>query len=141
MSALVFFEKPGCVGNRAQKKLLRSMGLEFEVRDLLSERWTQERLRPFFGDKPVPEWFNQSAPRVKAGEIAVESLSESDALAMMIEEPILICRPLLDYGSLKQSGFVPGAVLDALNVRLNDDEDLQSCPMVAAEFPVCGDSL
>ncbi|MEW8013709.1 MAG: ArsC/Spx/MgsR family protein [Candidatus Sedimenticola endophacoides] len=141
MSALVFFEKPGCVGNRAQKKLLRSMGLEFEVRDLLSERWTQERLRPFFGRKPVAEWFNQSAPRVKAGEVEVETLSESDALAMMIEDPILICRPLLDYGNLKQSGFVPGEVLDALNLRLNADEDLQSCPMISSELPVCGDAL
>ncbi|MEE4465214.1 arsenate reductase family protein, partial [Azotobacter chroococcum] len=55
-TSIVFYEKPGCATNRLQKQLLRSAGLQLEVRNVLSEPWTPERLRPFFGDRPVVEW-------------------------------------------------------------------------------------
>ena len=129
---LLFYEKPGCVGNRQQKKLLHSHGFSLEVRDLLTQAWTADELRPFFADKPVAQWFNLSAPAVKSGDIDIHALSEQQALDMMIEQPLLICRPLLQYGELRQSGFVAGLVLDHLNIMLDADEDLQSCPMTEA---------
>ena len=129
MAELLFYEKPGCVGNQQHKALLRQYGIQFEVRDILRESWTADTLRPFFGDRPVAEWFNDSAPRVKSGEIPIGQLNEDQALAMMIEEPILIRRPLLQFQLLKQSGFTAGAVLDALGVRLDGVGDLQTCPM------------
>lgn len=136
MTTLVFYEKPGCIGNDMQKSLLRRQGVRFEVRDLLSEPWSAERLRPFFHDTPVARWFNASARKVKSGEIAVDALDEAEALALMIGEPILIRRPLLELGTLRQSGFVPGPVLDALGVSLDASENLQDCPMDASA-PVC----
>jgi len=42
----------------------------------------------------------------------------------------------LDLGSLKQSGFVAGPVLDALGVELDASQNLQDCPMDAA-WPDC----
>jgi len=137
MSELVFYEKPRCLGNRQQQVLLLSLGHRFEVRDLLSEPWTTERLRPFFGGRPVAEWFNLSAPRIKSGELAIRDLDEAQALSLMLDEPLLVCRPLLQLGELRQAGFVPGPVLDALGVTLASSEDLQSCPMDASE-PQCG---
>lgn len=139
MNELVFYEKPGCLGNRQQQALLLSLGHRLEVRDLLSEHWTAERLRPFFSDRPVAEWFNLSAPRIKSGELDIQRLDEPQALALMLEEPLLICRPLLQRGELRQAGFVPGPVLDALGVTLAPGEDLQSCPQDATE-PQCGES-
>lgn len=130
MSELVFYEKPGCVGNGMQQGVLLSQGVRFEVRDLLSEPWSVERLRPFFADKPVAAWFNETAPAIKSGEIAIHDLSETEALALMIQTPILIRRPLLAFGALKQSGFAAGPVLDALGVVLDAADDLQSCPMI-----------
>lgn len=129
MSYLVFYEKPGCVGNDRQKDLLETLGHQLEVRDLLTEAWTEERLRPFFGSKPVVQWFNLSAPSIKSGEIEIDALKEEDALAVMIIEPLLICRPLLEHGVYKQSGFLKGPVLDALGVYLEPQNDLDSCPM------------
>ncbi|MGD9164543.1 MAG: ArsC/Spx/MgsR family protein, partial [Chromatiales bacterium] len=111
MSKLVFYEKPGCVGNGMQKTLLRNQGIVFEVRDLLSHPWTAESLRTFFGATAVEHWFNSSAPRVKAGQIPIDSLSESEALELMLQDPLLIRRPLLELGLVRQSGFVPGPVL------------------------------
>ena len=138
MNELVFYEKPGCLGNRQQQTLLLSLGHRFEVRDLLSEPWTVERLRPFFGKRPVTEWFNLSAPRIKSGELEIQDLDETQALTLMLDEPLLICRPLLQQGELRQAGFVPGPVLDALGVTLAPGQDLQSCPMDSAE-PQCGE--
>jgi nitrogenase-associated protein len=139
MTELVFYEKPGCVGNGMQKSLLRSQGVGFEVRDLLTQPWTADSLRPFFGGKPVSEWFNSSAPRVKSGEIPIQRLSAEEALELMLQEPILIRRPLMALGEIRQSGFVPGPVIEALQVQLDPSENLQDCPMDASQ-PVCEDS-
>jgi nitrogenase-associated protein len=129
MNPLIFYEKPGCIGNQRQQAMLRDQGIPFETKDLLSEVWTAETLRPFFGDKPVAAWFNTSAPKVKSGEIAIHTLTEQEALELMIQEPLLVCRPLLHYDDNRQSGFTAGPVLDALNVHLIPQKDLQSCPM------------
>ncbi|MFC0669609.1 ArsC/Spx/MgsR family protein [Azotobacter chroococcum] len=104
-TSIVFYEKPGCATNRLQKQLLRSAGLQLEVRNVLSEPWTPERLRPFFGDRPVVEWFNRSAPAIKYGELDPTQLSASQALDLMLAHPILIRRPLISYGSQYMAGF------------------------------------
>lgn len=139
MPDLVFYEKPGCVGNARQKVLLKQHGCRLIVRNLLAEPWTAVRLRAFFGDKPVPEWFNDSAPGIKSGELQLEGLSAAAALALMVEEPLLIRRPLMQFGELRQSGFVDGPLLAAMGVRLQNDVDLQSCPREADSPPLCGE--
>ncbi|MEL0583991.1 MAG: hypothetical protein AAES65_03795 [Candidatus Thiodiazotropha sp. (ex. Lucinoma kazani)] len=55
----------------------------------------------------------------------------------MISDPILIRRPLLELGSLKQSGFASGVVLDALGVSLNPLHPLQDCPMQDESPMIC----
>ena len=139
MAELLFYEKPGCVGNGMQKSVLTRQGVSFQVRDLLSHPWTAESLRPFFGDKTVSEWFNSSAPQVKSGEIPVDKLSQQEALELMLQEPILIRRPLMALGEIRQSGFGPGPVIEALQVELDPEQNLQDCPMDAT-LPVCEDS-
>jgi nitrogenase-associated protein len=90
MAKVNFYEKPGCGGNTRQKALLIASGHEVEARSLRAEPWTAAALRPFFGSKPVQDWFNGSAPRVKAGEIKPGELSPKAAPAMMIDDPLLI---------------------------------------------------
>jgi nitrogenase-associated protein len=105
MAKVIFYEKPGCSGNARQKALLVGSGHELEVRDLRAEPWTAASLRPFFGEKPVNEWFNASSPRVKAAEIKPSELSPAAALSLMIEDPLLIRRPLMQVGDRRESGF------------------------------------
>ncbi len=138
MTELVFYEKPGCVGNQRQKNMLLGLGHQLVVRDLLSEAWTAEGLRPFFGDRPVAQWFNDSAHQVKDGSIDIHAVDEAQALQLMLAEPMLIRRPLMQFGEVRQSGFVPGPVLDALGVVLNPDKDLQTCPMPEPS-PTCSE--
>jgi nitrogenase-associated protein len=107
VSTVIFYEKPGCANNARQKHLLQAAGHEVIARDLLAEPWTAERLRAFFGDRPVAEWFNRAAPRVKSGEVAPERLDPLTALALMLEDPLLIRRPLLEADGRREAGFEP----------------------------------
>lgn len=117
MSCIVFYEKPGCATNRLQKQLLRATGLELDVRDLLSEHWTAEQLRPFFTDKPVAEWFNLSAPAIKYGELDPQNLTPEEAMELMIKNPLLIRRPLIRHGSHFMAGFDLAALSKELPCR------------------------
>ncbi|MGO3927725.1 ArsC/Spx/MgsR family protein [Rhodopseudomonas pseudopalustris] len=129
MAKVVFYEKPGCVGNARQKALLIASGHELEVRNLLSETWTPETLRPFFGSKPIPEWFNASSPKVKAGAIDLAALTENSALAMMIEDPLLIRRPLMQAGDRRESGFDQTLVDAWIGLRPTEAPITDRCAM------------
>jgi len=105
MTTVVFYEKPGCANNARQKLWLANAGHQVDARDLLTEPWTRERLLAFFGERPVAQWFNCAAPRVKAGEIVPENMSADAALAMMLAEPLLIRRPLMEADDRREVGF------------------------------------
>ena len=105
MAHVVFYEKPGCGGNAKQKALLRASGHEIEAKSLLSEPWTAASLRPYFGERPVRDWFNLASPQVKSGEIAIDLLGEQEALALMLGDPLLIRRPLMLVAERRECGF------------------------------------
>jgi len=105
MSSVIFYEKPGCTGNARQKALLREAGHELEVRNLLVHPWTAGALRSFFGGRPVAAWFNLSAPRIKSGEVSPQALDEATALALMLADPLLIRRPLIECDGRRECGF------------------------------------
>lgn len=129
MATIVFYEKPGCGNNTRQKNLLLEAGHELIVRDLLGTAWTAAELQSFFQKRPVAEWFNRAAPRVKSGEVVPESLDETAAIALMLEDHLLIRRPLLQIGERKEVGFDPDRI--AAWIGALDSEaasgDLESC--------------
>lgn len=130
MTTIDFFEKPGCRGNARQKQVLEAAGHVLQVHNLLAEPWTPERLRPFFGDRPVVEWFNPTAPPITSGQVYPDAVSADEALALMVKQPILIRRPLLQVCNHCVSGF-DLATLDAwIGLAPDSDltQDLQSCP-------------
>jgi nitrogenase-associated protein len=95
MSVIVFYEKPGCGGNARQRALLTAAGHTLDRRDLLGTPWTAEALLAFLARLPVPQWFNRAAPRIKCGEIDPDTLDAEAALALLLAEPLLIRRPLM----------------------------------------------
>ncbi len=112
MAKIIFYEKPGCSGNERQKALLARAGHQLEVRDLLSHTWTEAELGAFLGDLPVEDWFDRTAPRVKAGEVRPAGLPRGEAMRLLLAEPALIRRPLLQVGERREVGFL-AAVVDA----------------------------
>src|SRR5512143_3091149 len=127
MARIIFYEKPGCGGNARQKALLAAAGHELEVRDLLSYPWTAADLRGFFGTRPVADWFNRSAPRVKSGAITPEALDVETALAAMLAAPLLIRRPLLESDGRREAGF-DTALIAAWLGPLPAEEVGEGCP-------------
>ncbi len=110
MADVAFYEKPGCINNTRQKQLLTQSGHHIHAHNLLTQAWQPETLRPFFTDRPVTEWFNRAAPRIKSGEVKPECLTEAEALAMMCADPLLIRRPLLEVAGRRSAGFDEAAI-------------------------------
>lgn len=129
MSKITFYEKPGCQGNARQKKMLEAAGYTLTVKSTLSEPWTRETPRPFFGSRPVAEWFNDKAPAVKSGEIDPFAFDEDSALSIMLTQPILIRRPLIEIEGQCCCGF-DHLVLKRLGL-IDATVDLEVCQQIA----------
>lgn len=129
MAHVLFYEKPGCINNTRQKVLLAAAGHTVQARSLLTEKWTSDRLRTFFGDLPVAQWFNLSSPRIREGEVDYEILSEGEALKLMLADPLLIRRPLMEVAGECRVGFDPDAVELWIGLKsAAAGQDLESCP-------------
>lgn len=137
MVTVIFYEKPGCINNTRQKTLLSAAGHQVQAHNLLTEKWTDDRLRQFFGDRPVDQWFNRSAPQVKSGEVLPEELDVETALALMVKSPLLIRRPLMQVGDRFAVGFDVEKIDQWIGLQSPDQaqtlediasQDLQNCP-------------
>ncbi len=105
MVTVIFYEKPGCINNTKQKALLSAAGHTVEARNLLTEPWTPNRLRQFFGDRPMANCFNRTAPAIKSGLVQPDRLDDDTALALMVQDPLLIRRPLMQVSDRCEVGF------------------------------------
>ena len=138
MARVIFYEKTGCKNNTKQKTLLTAAGHEVIPYNLLTEPWTVERLRSFFGDRPVVEWINRAAPAVKSGEVVPEKLDAQTAMILMLRDPLLIRRPLIQVGDRREAGFDVEKINAWIGLTPADEslreisetimnQDLQSC--------------
>ncbi len=130
MKTILFYEKPGCINNTQQKKLLQEAGYEVDVCNLLTESWSKEKLAPFFIGLPVAQWFNRSAPMIASGEIVPELLNEESAWELLLQEPLLIRRPLIQIGNHYLVGFEKEKVNQVLALNFVEEEpgELERCP-------------
>lgn len=131
MAVVHFYEKPGCINNTRQKQILEHAGHLLVVHDLLNIPWIEKRevLRSFFGPLPVGEWFNRSAPAVKNGDVHPELVTERQAIELMIADPLLIRRPLLEAQGQRRVGFDQESIDAWLGLKeANDNADLETCP-------------
>jgi nitrogenase-associated protein len=134
MATVYFYEKPGCINNTRQKKLLEAAGHQVVAKNLLTEKWQPDRLRAFFGELAVKDWFNYSAPAIKYGEIEPDKLAASEALALMLENPLLIRRPLMQAGDSLMAGFDQQEVDKWIGLQKNKvNQELESCPRTLAQ--------
>lgn len=129
MATVHFYEKPGCINNTRQKQLLAAAGHQVIAQDLLTKTWEKHQLRLFFGDKPVSQWFNYSAPAIKLGDIQPDNVTEDEALTLMLENPLLIKRPLMQVGDEFMAGFDQLAVDNWIGLKeIQTNLDIETCP-------------
>jgi len=127
MAIIIFYEKPGCANNTRQKVLLAAASHTVQAKNLLLEPWTCERLLCFFGNRPVAEWFNRAAPRIKSGEIIPEALDADTALQLLCAEPLLIRRPLIESDDRKEVGFDQELIDSWLGLTRRAEGDIEGC--------------
>lgn len=137
MATVHFYEKPGCTNNAKQKGLLQAAGHTVIAHNLLDVQWQEqpEKLRAFFGNTPVCEWFNYSAPAIKHGEIDPHQLCELEALSLLQKQPILIRRPLIEADGCLFAGFSAEQLESLLQVRVQ--EQMERCSKTANQS-ACG---
>lgn len=135
---IVFWEKPGCAGNARQRALLVQAGHELDVRSLPGAAWTRAALLEWLDALPVPQWFNRRSPRVTSGEVDPDALDRDTALDLLVADPLLVRRPLLEVAGVKLVGFelprieaLAGALPDTERVRGLRAGDPEGCPAEA----------
>ena len=121
MTHIIFFEKPGCGGNARQRTALQAAGHTLDRRNLLTTLWTRASLLAFLAPLPVPDWFNRAAPRVKSGDVQPDTLDADAALALLLDEPLLIRRPLMQRtdNGIRHVGFDNAAVNAWVGLGMN----------------------
>jgi arsenate reductase (glutaredoxin) len=122
-----FYEKTGCSGNAKQKELLKSHNISFSVKSLLDTSWSKESLGEFFKGLDTKDIFNPFAPQIRDKEIDINSLSKDEAIELMIKNPILIKRPLLDINGVKVCGFDIEKINELLNTNIDTNKKLNTC--------------
>lgn len=135
MAVVVFYEKPGCANNAKQKQWLRESGHEVIEKSLLTHDWCSSELLRFFKTLPVTQWFNPSAPRVKYGDIDPSELDSKGAIVLMLADPLLIRRPLMQVNDSTMVGFDCEAVDRWIGLRKRFDVvDLEVCTKAEARL-------
>jgi nitrogenase-associated protein len=135
VATITFYQKPGCRTNARQKRMLEAAGHTVIAKNLLAEPWTAEGLRRFFRATPVASWFNPAAPRVKSGEIDPGTANTAAALAMMLEDPLLIRRPLVEMDGQRCAGFDREPVTSLLGNLADRNSEACSRPEAATPCP------
>ncbi|MDA9447112.1 MULTISPECIES: arsenate reductase family protein [Bradyrhizobium] len=125
MATIIFYQKPGCATNARQIQALKSAGPDVIAQDILKEPWDGEELRRFFGHMPVGSWLNRAAARIKSGEVNPDTIDTESALALMVGDPLLIRRLLIDIGGARFAGLDHESALSLLGRKTQ--ENLEGC--------------
>ena len=78
--------------------MLSQEGVEVEERDFFKEPFDEVELRGLLGDDSPRNIFSWRSPSVKKLGLDRDALSDDDLVRLMVEEPRLVRRPLLEIG-------------------------------------------
>ncbi len=87
-----------------------------EERDYFKEPFSGEELRDLAADVGLSQIFARRSPSLKQMGLADKELSDSEILALMLQEPRLVRRPLVRIGNR----LLIGANLKAVEAALED---------------------
>lgn len=128
MATVIFYEKPGCINNTRQKKLLRAAGHLVDARNLLKQSWEPEQLSRFLEPEECESWLNRSHPGLKSGELTLQLNQPGAVLETLCQEPLLIRRPLIEvYGRCLQ-GFDAELLGELIGLSEMPEGDIETCP-------------
>ncbi len=127
MADIIFYEKPGCINGEKQKAILLAGGHSLRCLDILNFPWKREKLLAFVMGKNPVEMMNQTAPAIKRGKIVPKQLTFNEAVDMLLLDPILIKRPLIEVDGMAIQGFLDSRLKPYLG-DWDDSIDVVTCP-------------
>lgn len=136
MKVILFYEKPGCSTNAKQKQALRDAGCMIITRNLLQHSMNEAELFTYLEKRPTAEWFNPNAPVIKNGELDPYALSAYEAMKLLMDDPILIRRPLISLEGECMCGFDTKAIETVLGLSLQTKDEEKCASNTACFSPV-----
>ena len=117
MSSITIWHNPRCSKSRRALQLIRDRGVEPRIVEYLKTPPSKTELSDALGKlglEPRALMRNQEAPYL-ALSLADEGLSRAELLDAMVENPVLIERPLVIVGERAVLGRPPEKVLELLD--------------------------
>lgn len=97
--------------------MLLQKGLELEERDFFKEPFTEDEIRGLASEAgSISQLFAWRSPSLKQKGLAGRELSEAEMVALMVQEPRLVRRPLVRIGGC----LLVGANLKAVEAALEN---------------------
>jgi arsenate reductase-like glutaredoxin family protein len=86
-------------------------GVPLVEREYFKDPFTEQELRALLGDRPASDIFSWRSPTARKLGLAAkrDTLTNEDLIALMIDEPNLIRRPLFMVNGELVAGFDPAA--------------------------------
>ena len=78
---------------------LSQKGIELDERDFFQERFSEDELRALIGDHLPSDFFSWNSPSFKKLGVSRDALDDDRLIELMVGEPRLIRRPLIQVGS------------------------------------------
>jgi arsenate reductase len=111
---VTMYHNPRCNTSRRTLALLREKGVEPNIVEYLKTPYTAARLKELLGQLKMPARRLVRKKEAAAAGIDPEALSEEALIAAMVENPIMVERPIVVSGDRAALGRPPEAVLSVL---------------------------
>lgn len=100
--------------------------IELTLRDFFQDRFSEDELLRLLGDRPVSEFFSWVSPSFRKLGVPRGSLDDDEMVAMMLEQPRLIRRPLI---VVDRELLAPVSGSEKIITMLRDRLRLDGAPM------------
>jgi arsenate reductase (glutaredoxin) len=111
---VAIYHNPRCNTSRKTLALLRDKGVEPQIIEYLKTPYTAPQLKQLLGQLNMPASRLLRRKEAAAAGIDSSKLSEEQLIAAMVENPIIVERPIVVSGGKAALGRPPEAVLAVL---------------------------
>ncbi len=111
---VTIYHNPRCNTSRKILALLREKGIEPEIVEYLKTPYTTAQLKHLLGQLKMPASALVRKKEAAAAGIDPQNLPDEELIAAMVENPILVERPIVVSGGKAALGRPPEAVLAVL---------------------------
>jgi len=111
---VTMYHNPRCNTSRRTLALLRDKGVEPQIIEYLKTPYTAPQLKQLLRQLKLPASRLLRKKEATAAGIDPSKLSEDELIAAMVENPIIVERPIVVSGTKAALGRPPEAVLSVL---------------------------